>query len=141
MRLYSGLQPSTVMARWRLPSLTIHKIVTTGSSQGSVIPHRALAFLSMRIVPDQNLEQLVTDLTDTMDSRFAEFNSTNKLNVVIQQQADWWLGDPENKGFRTLEKAVQEEWGVEPLYIREVGLFMFLGALRLIGDRVGRFQE
>ena len=133
-RLYSGLQPPTLMARWRLPSLTIHKIDTTGSSQGSVIPHRALAVLSMRIVPDQNLEQIATDFTQTMHSRFAEFNSTNKLTVVIQQRSDWWLGDPENKGFKALEKAVAEEWGVEPLYIREVCPFMVLGTLRLIGE-------
>jgi di- and tripeptidase len=116
----SGYEPSTLMARWRLPSLTIHKIVTTGSSQGSVIPHRALALISMRIVPDQKLEEIVAAFEQTMHSRFKDLNSTNKLNVVISQQADWWLGDPENRGFKTLKKAVAEEWGVDPLYIREV---------------------
>jgi di- and tripeptidase len=116
-----------LMARWRLPSLTIHKIVTTGSTHGSVIPHKARAVLSMRIVPDQNLEQLVSIFKETVNEKFAEFKSVNKLTVVVEHQADWWLGDPENRGFKTLEKAVAEEWGIEPLYIREVicrdGLF------------------
>lgn len=108
------------MARWRLPSLTIHKIVTSGSSHGSVIPHKARAVISMRIVPDQNLEQMVKIFKETVIKNFAEFQSDNKLNVVIEHQADWWLGDPQSRGFKTLEKAVAEEWGIEPLYIREV---------------------
>jgi di- and tripeptidase len=108
------------MARWRLPSLTIHKIVTTGSSYGSVIPHKVRAVLSMRIVPDQSIEQIVWVFKKALNEKFAEFKSDNKLTAVVEHQADWWLGDPENKGFKTLEKAVAEEWGIEPLYIREV---------------------
>lgn len=109
-----------LMARWRLPSLTIHKIVTTGSSQGSVIPHKARAVISMRIVPDQSLEEIISVFKETLDEKFTELQSDNKLSVVIEHQADWWLGDPENQGFKTLERAVAEEWGIEPLYIREV---------------------
>jgi di- and tripeptidase len=108
------------MARWRLPSLTIHKIVTTGSSQGSVIPHKARAVISIRIVPDQNLEQIVLSLKRTLHAKFRSFHSDNHLCVTVDHIADWWLGDPENRGFKTLEKAVGEEWGVVPLYIREV---------------------
>ena len=112
------------MARWRLPSLTIHKIVTTGSSQGSVIPHKARAVISMRIVPDQKIEQIISAFKETLHERFTELQSDNTLNVVVEHQADWWLGDPENRGFKTLERAVAEEWGIEPLYIREVIPFM-----------------
>ena len=108
------------MARWRLPSLTVHKIVTPGSSQGSVIPHKARAVISMRIVPDQDLEQIISAFKETLHEKFTELQSDNKLIVVVEHQADWWLGDPENRGFKTLERAVAEEWGIEPLYIREV---------------------
>jgi di- and tripeptidase len=120
------------MARWRLPSLTIHKIVTTGSSQGSVIPHKAKAVISMRIVPDQNLEQLVMTFEETLYERFNEFNGDNKLSITVEQTADWWLGDPENRGFKTLERAVAEEWGIDPLYIREV-CFAYLYKLTVLG--------
>ena len=74
----------------------------------------------MRIVPDQNLEHMVSLFRDTLQEKFAEFQSPNELNLTVGNQADWWLGDPENKGFKALEKAIGEEWGVEPLYIREV---------------------
>src|SRR5208282_463853 len=123
------------MARWRLPSLTIHKIVTTGSSQGSVIPHKARALISMRIVPDQKIEQIISAFKETLHERFTELQSDNTLNVVVENQADWWLGDPENKGFKTLERAVAEEWGIEPLYIREVIPFM------ACADLVGRVNS
>ena len=118
----SRLEPETLMARWRLPSLTIHKIVTSGSSQGSVIPHKAKAVLSMRIVPDQTLSQIITTFKSTLQEKFNSFQSDNTLSVVVEHKADWWLGDPENRGFKSLEKAVREEWGMEPLYIREVRL-------------------
>ena len=116
----SGLKTPVLMSRWRLPSLTIHKIVTGGSSHGSVIPNKALALISIRIVPDQSLDQVVSLLKTTLHEKFAEFKSDNMLNVVIERQADWWLGDPENRGFKALERAIGEEWGVDPLYIREV---------------------
>jgi di- and tripeptidase len=124
----SHLEPETLMARWRLPSLTIHKIVTSGSSHGSVIPHKARAVLSMRIVPDQTLSQIIATFKSTLQEKFDSLQSDNSLSVVVEHKADWWLGDPENRGFKALEKAVREEWGVKPLYIREVtslSLFRF----------------
>ena len=117
---FSNHETPSLMARWRFPSLTIHKIVTSGSSQGSVIPHKVRAVISMRLVPDQDLSQMVSIFQQTLHQNFATFNSDNKLDVVIENQADWWLGDPENRGFKALERAVADEWGVSPLYIREV---------------------
>jgi len=116
----SQQEPSVLMARWRLPSLTIHKVITTGSSQGSVIPHKAQAVMSMRLVPDQDLDKIVSLLKQTLYNRFKEFGSDNQLKVSVEHKADWWLGDPNNRGFKALEKAVREEWGIDPLYIREV---------------------
>jgi di- and tripeptidase len=116
----SHQETSTLMSRWRFPSLTVHKIVTTGSSQGSVIPNRARALISIRIVPDQKLEHMVSLLKSTLYEKFKESESDNSLFVSIEQQVDWWLGDPENRGFKALEKAVAEEWRIDPLHIREV---------------------
>lgn len=76
--------------------------------------------MSMRIVPDQSLDKIVTLLKQTLHDRFKEFGSENQLSVTVEHKADWWLGDPGNRGFKALEKAVREEWGIEPLYIREV---------------------
>jgi len=129
------------MARWRFPSLTIHKIVTTGSSQGSVIPHKARGVISMRLVPDQDLSQMVSIFKQTLHEQFTTFNSDNKLDVIIEHQADWWLGDPENRGFKALERAVADEWGIPPIYIREVPFPFSWNRKSLTLCRGVRFRE
>jgi len=60
-------------------------------------------------------------LKDHVRSTFDKFNSPNKLEVSIDSTADWWLGELDSKWFKCLEKAVQDEWGVQPLRIREGG--------------------
>ena len=42
--------------------------------------------------------------------------------MTIDHTADWWLGDLNDLWFKALETAVREEWGVEPLRIREGGV-------------------
>jgi len=43
------------------------------------------------------------------------------VQVTIDKAADWWLGNLKSPWFCALEKAVEEEWGVKPLKIREGG--------------------
>ncbi len=42
----------------------------------------------------------------------------------MKETADWWLGQLDGPWFQALESAVQEEWGVAPLRIREGGVRM-----------------
>lgn len=44
------------------------------------------------------------------------------VQVTIDRTADWWLGDLEGWYFKALERAVEAEWGVTPLRIREGGV-------------------
>jgi len=44
------------------------------------------------------------------------------LQVNVEHTADWWLGNLNDPWFKALESAVQEEWDVEPLRIREGGV-------------------
>lgn len=41
---------------------------------------------------------------------------------MINHTADWWLGNLDDLWFTALEDAVRDEWGVEPLRIREGGV-------------------
>ena len=51
------------------------------------------------------------------------------IKVEIDNSTDWWLGDIEGEWFKSLESAIQEEWGVAPLRIREGGVrFISLNA-------------
>ncbi|KAI5790462.1 WD40-repeat-containing domain protein [Pyronema domesticum] len=108
-----------LLAKWRYPSLTIHRVDVSGPSSSSIIPRSATAAISLRIVPDQSLETVQQQLLDHLNS---SYTGNNKLNIKITHAAEPWLGEPGNKMFSALEASVKETWGVpEVLYIREGG--------------------
>ncbi|KAL1683459.1 hypothetical protein EV122DRAFT_201331 [Schizophyllum commune] len=112
---------SSLSARWRDPSLTIHNIEVSGPGNATVIPSTVRAQISVRIVPDQKMEEIVQSLQTHLENAFVTLQSPNKLLVKIEHTADWWLGNLEDPYFQALENAVREEWGTEPLRIREGG--------------------
>jgi len=115
-------QPAALLSsRWSAPSLTIHNIESTGPKSATVIPGAIKAQLSLRIVPDQELEALADLLKEFLSTTFGTFQSPNILKISVDHTADWWLGKLDDSWFQSLEGAVQEVWGVEPLRIREGG--------------------
>ncbi|TFY56036.1 hypothetical protein EVJ58_g7881 [Rhodofomes roseus] len=126
-QLYSTLANITktpaasLASRWREPSLTVHNVEVSGPRNSTVIPATVKAHVSVRIVPDQDLETIANSLREHLVTAFEKMQSPNKLKVSIEHTADWWLGDLEGPWFHALETAVQSEWGVEPLRIREGG--------------------
>jgi di- and tripeptidase len=40
----------------------------------------------------------------------------------VEHTADWWLGDLTHPWFLELERAIQDEWGAEPMRVREGGV-------------------
>ena len=113
-----------LMARWRWPTLTVHKIDVSGPASNTVIPRTARATVSMRIVPDQSLDIISARFTDCIRERFQALGSQNRLQVRIGHRADWWLADDPRQCpvFRAAAAAISAEWGVsEPLLIREGG--------------------
>ncbi|KIM66941.1 hypothetical protein SCLCIDRAFT_109662 [Scleroderma citrinum Foug A] len=117
----TGSPGSLLSSRWREPSLTVHKLVVSGPGNSTVIPGTVTAQVSLRIVPDQDLESISQSLVSHLQDSFRAFQSPNNLSVRIEHTADWWLGDLEDPWFNALETAVREEWGVQPLRIREGG--------------------
>jgi len=112
---------SSLSSRWREPSLTVHNIEISGPKNATVIPGKVMSQVSLRIVPDQDLNTIVKSLCDHLQSSFQSFQSPNELKVSIEHTADWWLGNLDDTWFQALEGAVRDEWGVEPLRIREGG--------------------
>lgn len=114
--------PTALLAsRWREPSLTIHNVQVSGPRNSTVIPASVKAHVSVRIVPDQDLETIARSLREHLTATFGRMESPNKLNVSIDHTADWWLGNLDDPWFHALEDAVRDEWGVQPLRIREGG--------------------
>ncbi|KAF9568808.1 glutathione degradosome [Agrocybe pediades] len=108
-------------SRWREPSFTIHNVTISGPKNPTVIPGTVSAQLSLRLVPDQNLETIVKSLREYLQASFDALQSPNELKIEVKHTADWWLGDLDGHWFKALESAVREEWGIEPLRIREGG--------------------
>ena len=98
-------------ARWREPSLTIHRVDNSGPTNATIISRVAKADLSLRLVPNQTTAMVKKGLRNALEVAFDELNSANELTVKIEHQAEPWLGDPKNEIFQTLEKAVIEVWG------------------------------
>jgi len=99
----------SLMARWREPNLTIHRYNVSGPD-GSLISSHATANVSIRLVPGQEVEDIINSLRAFLRSEFAGFESDNTLTVRIDNKAEPWLGVPGNYIFRTLEEAVMEAW-------------------------------
>ena len=124
-------QKALLRARWREPNLTIHRYKVSGPD-GSLVSSHASASISLRLVPGQELDEVVAALQAYLQAEFARLDSDNSFSVKIDNKAEPWLGRPGTYIFRTLEDAVVEVWADvlgdgaggrprRPLYIREGG--------------------
>ncbi|KAF9778662.1 Zn-dependent exopeptidase [Thelephora terrestris] len=111
----------SLSSKWREPSFTVHNIQVSGPRNPTVIPSRVKSQVSVRIVPDQNLETIAGNLCESLMAIFSESMSPNSIEVKIDHKADWWLGRLDDEWFGFLEASVRDEWGVTPLRIREGG--------------------
>ncbi|CEL62689.1 putative di-and tripeptidase DUG2 OS=Saccharomyces cerevisiae (strain ATCC 204508 / S288c) GN=DUG2 PE=1 SV=1 [Rhizoctonia solani AG-1 IB] len=113
--------PASIASRWSEPSLSIHSLNVSGPGNATVIPSSVKAKVSIRIVPDQDTDEIAASLVKHVNDAFGELQSPNVLKVQIDRTADWWLGELDDEYFHALEDAVRKEWEVEPLRIREGG--------------------
>ncbi|KAK9839468.1 hypothetical protein WJX81_003920 [Elliptochloris bilobata] len=100
-----------------------------GPTRFSVIPHAVVGNVSVRFVPDQDAEELITALRQHVDTVFAGLGSSNTVTVRVKSVGDWWEADPESRLFKMAERAVAREWGRAPLFVREGGTMPVASAL------------
>lgn len=111
----------SLMAKWRNPSLTVHKIQVSGPNNNTVIPQNAKASVSIRIVPYQDIKEIKQSLKTFIEESFKKLGSENHLVTDIFHEAEPWLGDPFNLVYNILAEKIEKNWGVKPLFIREGG--------------------
>ena len=110
-----------LMAKWRFPTLTVHNIEVSGPSSNTVIPRSCKAIVSMRIVPDQDLNDVINKFQRYIKKTFIELQSKNTLKITVGHRANWWLGNTGSPYFKAAERAIEKEWKIAPLHIREGG--------------------
>ncbi|GAA5998967.1 glutamine amidotransferase subunit DUG2 [Rhodotorula paludigena] len=111
----------SLINRWRQPALSVHKVEVPGGAQKSLIPNSAFASVSLRIVPDQSLEDIVEKLKAHLRKSFAVLRTSNSISIEINHVADWWLGDVDSPYVGAMSSCIASQWGIEPLFIREGG--------------------
>ena len=102
-----------------------------GEGTKTVIPSKAFAKISCRLVPNQRPERIKRLVMDTIRARVPK---GIKLEFVDQHQGDPYVVVPPGRSntppdqspvlaraFQATEQAVREVWGRAPLYLREGG--------------------
>lgn len=114
----------SLLTKWRNPSLTVHRVDVSGPKNNTVISQRATASVSIRVVPNQKLDQIKDLFTVYLNDIFGKINTDNTLHINIFHEAEPWLGDPTNLVYQVLFEKMKSNWGPdvpEPLFIREGG--------------------
>jgi Cys-Gly metallodipeptidase DUG1 len=114
---------STLMGRWRYPSLSVHGIEGAFSAPGAktVIPSKVIGKFSIRTVPNMESDATNEAVYKYVNDQFAKLGSKNTMKVYAQHTGNWWLASPKHWNFEAAAKAVHRVWGVEPDFTREGG--------------------
>ncbi|KAJ2613978.1 hypothetical protein H4S08_001942 [Coemansia sp. RSA 1365] len=116
-----------LMQRWRFPTLTVHHMdvsTVAARSNTTLVPAAAQASLSVRVVPDQSLEDIAEKLRTHIEHLFDNIKAQRrqsvaegqallddlKLHLDVQPNAQWWLADPETPVYKAAAKAIHDEW-------------------------------
>lgn len=106
------LLKASLVSRWREPNLTIHRYKVSGPD-GSLVSSHACSNISLRLVPGQEVDNVIAMLVEFLNAEFEKLESTNQFRVQIDNKAEPWLGDPDNYIFRTLEAAIIQAWDMD----------------------------
>ena len=114
---------STLMARWRYPSLSLHGIEGAFAAPGAktVIPARVTGKFSIRTVPHMESTTITKHVDSHIHSVFASLASKNTCTVELLHDGKWWLASPDHWNFSAAAKAVERVWGRKPDLTREGG--------------------
>lgn len=115
------------------PSLDVNGFLSgwTGPGSKTVLPAKAMAKVSCRLVADQEYKEVVEQM-----KRFMEANApdTVKWEVRDLTGSPFAIADLENPGIKAMHQAMDTVWGTRPFYRREGGS---IGAVALLQQICG----
>ena len=105
---------------WARPTLDVNGLLSgyTGEGAKTVLPARAMAKVSMRLVPDQDHQEMERLFTEHVH-RIAPAGVTVEVEALHGGQP--WRADPKEPIFRAAARALEQAFGREPVFIREGG--------------------
>jgi acetylornithine deacetylase/succinyl-diaminopimelate desuccinylase-like protein len=131
---------TTLERLWYRPALDVNGMISgfTGDGSKTVLPAKASAKISMRLVADQDPDEIAELFTKYIKS-LAPAGVTVK---VVPSHGGWpWAGNPDSPLFEAAATALEDSFGRRPVYIGEGGsipiipLFeeIFKGPVLLLG--------
>jgi acetylornithine deacetylase/succinyl-diaminopimelate desuccinylase-like protein len=142
-RKYYGIPPGVRFATekkchpyeqtWRKPAITViaQEASSIKGASNQVLP-KASAFVSCRIVPDQDQDEVLEQLTKflTKDPPWGV-----KVTVTHVGSVDWWMTDPNGPAFEAAISAMKSGFKKAPVPIGCGGSIGFVGPLaELFGE-------
>ena len=105
---------------WARPTLDVNGLLSgyTGEGAKTVLPARAMAKVSMRLVPDQDYKEIERIFIDHIRSLAPE-GVTVEVEALHGGQP--WFAEPEGKVFDAAKRALARAYDKEPVMIREGG--------------------
>jgi acetylornithine deacetylase/succinyl-diaminopimelate desuccinylase-like protein len=102
------------------PTLEVNGILSgfTGAGSKTVIPAWAMAKISMRLVPDQDPEEVHRQLNAYLK---AHAPNTIRWEVIAMAGGPACIADRNNPGTLALSRALEAVWGSKPVFKREGG--------------------
>ena len=120
---------STLERRWARPTLDISGISSgyQGPGAKTIIPSRASAKVSMRLVPHQNPEKINDLVESTIRERLPK---TVQVDVLRYWGSRAVLVDAKGSGVQAAQIALKKGFGQDPVLIREGGTIPVVGSLQ-----------
>jgi acetylornithine deacetylase/succinyl-diaminopimelate desuccinylase-like protein len=105
---------------WARPTLDVNGLLSgyTGEGAKTVLPARAMAKVSMRLVPDQDFKEIERIFSEHVRSLAPE-GVTVEVEALHGGQP--WFAEPEGRVFDAAKRALTRAYGKEPVMIREGG--------------------
>jgi len=106
-----------IMAR---PTLEVNGLLSgfTGEGSKTVLPARAMAKISCRLVPDQDPYEVKEQMLQYLEEKAP---STVRWELTMHSGGYPAITNIDHPAVRSMSKALEDVWGVRPLYRREGG--------------------
>ncbi|KAJ8734765.1 hypothetical protein PYW08_014015 [Mythimna loreyi] len=119
---HNGDKEQILMHRWRYPSLSLHGIEGAAFQPGAktVIPGKVIGKFSIRIVPNQEPEEVEKLVFDFINKKWAARGSPNTMRITAQSGRAW-TENPDHPHYQAAARATRMIYLTEPDMSREGG--------------------
>jgi acetylornithine deacetylase/succinyl-diaminopimelate desuccinylase-like protein len=102
------------------PTLEVNGLLSgyTGEGIKTVLPSRAMAKISMRLVPDQTPDGVLQQLMQYLEEKAPK---TVRWELIKLSESNPSITDRHIPGVTAMSQALEQTWGIRPLYRREGG--------------------